>query len=95
MATQPMSAGEGEVHRVVTRVRELALQRLREQMEIVFALDPESGPADHLAHFALAAFDGAFVARQAHPQLTIAELLEHLPAALAAVRRELDRAARS
>lgn len=92
MAAQPTGAGEGEVHRVVTRVRELALQRLRKQMEIVFALDPESHPADHLARFALAAFDGAFVARQSNPQLTIAELLEHLPAALAAVRRELSRA---
>lgn len=95
MAAQPPAAGEGEVHRVVNRVRELALERLREQMEIVFALDPESGPADHLARFALAAFDGAFVARQSHPELTIAELLEHLPAALAAVRRELGRVARS
>ena len=95
MATQPMSSGDREVHRVVSRVRELALQRLRQQMEIVFALDPESGPADHLARFALAAFDGAFVAHQSQPQLTIAELLDHLPAALAAVRRELDRPARS
>ena len=95
MATQPMSAGEGEVHRVVNRVRELALQRLREQMEIVFALDPESISADHLARFALAAFDGAFVAHQSHPEVTIAELLEHLPAALAGVRRELGRAGRS
>ncbi|HEY6775965.1 MAG TPA: helix-turn-helix domain-containing protein, partial [Thermoleophilaceae bacterium] len=95
MAAQPMSAGEGEVHRVVNRVRELALQRLREQMEIVFALDPESASADHLARFALAAFDGAFVAHQSHPEVTIAELLEHLPAALAAVRRELGRAGRS
>ena len=62
MAAQPMSAGEGEVHRVVNRVRELALRRLREQMEILFALDPESVSADHLARFALAAFDGAVVA---------------------------------
>jgi AcrR family transcriptional regulator len=95
MATQPMNAGESEVQRVVTRVRELALQRLREQMEIVFALDPKSESASHLALFALAAVDGAFVARQANPQLTIAELLEHLPAALAAVRRELGRAGQS
>lgn len=95
MAAQPMSAGEGEVHRVVNRVRELALQRLREQMEIVFALDPESVSADHLARFALAAFDGAFVAHQSHPEVTIAELLEHLSAALVAVRRELRVAGRS
>ena len=95
MAAQPPAAGETEVHRVVNRVRELALERLREQMEIVFALHPESGPADHLARFALAAFDGAFVACQSDREATIAELLEHLPAALAAVRRELGRAARS
>jgi AcrR family transcriptional regulator len=95
MAAQPMSAGEGEVHRVVNRVRELALQRLRKQMELVFAVDSGSGSADHLARFALAAFDGAFVAHQSHPETTIAELLEHLPAALTAVRRELGRAARS
>lgn len=95
MAAQPMSAGDGEVHRVVNRMRELALQRLREQMEIVFALDPESGPADHLARFALAAFDGAFVAHQSHPEVGVADLLEHLPAALVTVRRELGRVVRS
>jgi AcrR family transcriptional regulator len=89
MAAQPVDAGEGEVHRVVNRTRDLALQRLREQMHIVFALDPDSDAADHLARFALAAFDGAFVAQQAHPQVTLAELLEHLPVALTAVRREL------
>jgi AcrR family transcriptional regulator len=94
MAAQPSSAAEGEVHRVVNRVREMALERLREQMEIVFALDPERDPADHLARFALAAFDGAFVARQSNPELTIAELLEHLPAALTSVRRELGRPGR-
>jgi AcrR family transcriptional regulator len=89
MAAQPIDAGEGEVHRVVNRVRELALERLRGQMQIVFGLDRRSKAADHLARFALAAFDGAFVARQARPDLTLAGLLEHLPAALIAVRRDL------
>ena len=89
MATQPMNAGEGEVHRVVNRVRELALERLRIQMNVVFGLDPESAQADHLARFALAVFDGAFVAYQSRPELALAEPLEHLPAALIAVRREL------
>jgi AcrR family transcriptional regulator len=90
MATQPMNAGEGEVHRVVNRVRELALERLRIQMNVVFGLDPASAQADHLARFALAVFDGAFVAYQSRPELALAEPLEHLPAALIAVRRELD-----
>ena len=30
MAAQPVNAGEGEVHRVVNRVREMALERLRD-----------------------------------------------------------------
>ena len=89
MAAQPINAGEGEVHRVVNRVREAALVRLRAQMRVVFGLDADGEEADHLARFTLAAFDGAFVAYQAQPGLTLAGLLEHLPAALIAVRREL------
>ena len=91
MAAQPVDAGEGEVHRVVNRVRELALRRLRGQMQVVFGLDPASAAADHLARFALAAFDGAFVAHQSRPEIGIGNLLQHLPAALIAVRRELER----
>jgi AcrR family transcriptional regulator len=90
MAAQPIGAGEGEVHRVVNRVREMALERLRDQMRVVFALDPASAQADQLARFALAAFDGAFVAAQANPALSLGHLLEPLPAALIAVRRDLD-----
>jgi AcrR family transcriptional regulator len=89
MAAQPINAGEGEVHRVVNRVRELALVRLREQMRIVFGLDPRGGPADELARFALAAIDGAFVAHQSQPAVKLGRLVEHLPAALVAVRRAL------
>ncbi len=91
MAAQPVASGEGEVHRVVNRVREMALERLRVQMQLVFGLDPGGADADHLARFALAAIDGAFVAYQSHPQLTLGALLEHLPAALVAVRRDLAR----
>ena len=93
MAAQPLGAGEGEVHVVVNRVRELALVRLRDQMRVVFGVDPRSGAADELARFALAAFDGAFVAQQSQPDVTIAGLLAHLPAALVAVHRELERRA--
>lgn len=90
-AAQPFNAGQGEVHRVVNRVREMALVRLREQMEIVFGLDRRGRDADHLARFTLAAVDGAFVAHQSLPKITLERLLEHLPAALIAVRRELGR----
>ena len=91
MATQPINAGEGEVHRVVNRVRELALVQLRQQMRIVFGVHPDGEDADQWARFALAAFDGTFVAYQSHPGITLGALLEHLPAALIAVRRELGR----
>jgi AcrR family transcriptional regulator len=89
MAAQPVDAGEGEVHRVVDRVRELALKRLRVQMQVVFGLHPASDAADHLARFALAAFDGAFLAHQSRPETGIGDLLQHLPAALIAVRRDV------
>jgi AcrR family transcriptional regulator len=89
MATQPVNASGGEVHRVVERVRELALQRLRDQMQIVFGLNRDSAGADELARFALAAFDGAFVAQQSNPKIHLSDLLRHLPAALIAVRRAL------
>jgi AcrR family transcriptional regulator len=91
MATQPRVTGDGEIDIVVERVRELALVRLRNQMGIVFGIEPRSEAADHLARFALAAVEGAFVASQADPDVTLGGLLEHLPAALVAVRRELGR----
>lgn len=88
MATQPPGAEGGDVYRVVDRVREMALVRLREQMEIVFGVDRRS-EADHLARFTLAAFDGAFVAQQANSKVSLLRLLEHMPAALIAVHRDL------
>jgi AcrR family transcriptional regulator len=91
MATQPRAAANGEVDVVVERVRELALGRLRNQMGIVFDTKPQGKAADHLARFTLAAIEGAFVATQADPGLSVARLLEHLPAALVAIRRELGR----
>jgi AcrR family transcriptional regulator len=91
MAARPPHTGDAQVHRVVNRVRELALERLREQMRLVFGDDLPADAADHLARFWLAAFDGAFVAGQSHPEDAVGDLLEHLPAALIAIRRELGR----
>jgi AcrR family transcriptional regulator len=90
MATQPVNAAGGEVHRVVHRVREMALERLRVQMQIVFRVDPKGETADELARFALAAVDGAFVASQADPAVNLGQLLEPLPAALIAAHRSLS-----
>jgi hypothetical protein len=95
MATQPRVSGNGEVDVVVERVRELALARLRNQMDIAFGIDRGSEEADQLARFGLAAIEGAFVATQADPRLSLDRLLEHLPTALVAIRREMAAVARS
>lgn len=89
MATQPRVDGNASVDVVVERVRELALARLRNQMKITFGISPEEQPADHLARFTLATIEGAFIATQADRHVSLGDLLEHLPAALIAIRREL------
>ena len=92
MATQAPTAGSRELSTMVERVREMALERLRPQMGLVFGIDPSGADADHLARLALAAFDEDFIAHQARPEFPFRDLLRHLPAALVAVRRELGRA---
>jgi AcrR family transcriptional regulator len=86
-AIQPPHSGNGEVGAVVARVREMGLRRLRRQIAIAFDDDPGSVTVEHLSRFALAAFDGAFVAWQSDPQLTLEFVLEPLPDALVAARR--------
>lgn len=88
-AVQPPATAGDDVQVVVHRVRELALGRLRRQIAIAFGDDPASAMTDHLARFALTAFDGAFVASQADPSFTLERLLEPLAGAIAAARREL------
>lgn len=90
-AIQPPRSGDGEVHAVVRRVRELALNRLRRQIAIAFDDDPESAVTDRLSRFALAAFDGAFVASQADSATTLDAALQPLAPALVAARRTLLR----
>ena len=88
-AVQPPGGRTGQVDAVVDRVRELALTRLRKQIGIAFGDDPRSAQVDGLARFALAAFDGAFVAAQADRRVTLDQLLRPLPPALVAARRAL------
>ena len=88
-AAQPPRAGNGEVQAVVDRVREMALRRLRRQIAIAFGDDPRSSTTDRLARFALAAFDGAFVATQTDSAVTLQRLLAPLAPALVGARRSL------
>jgi AcrR family transcriptional regulator len=88
-ALQPPAAGEGEIQAVVRRIREHALELLREQIAVAFGDDPRSPVTELLARYALAAIDGAFVACQADRGASIEQLLQPLPASLAASRRSL------
>jgi AcrR family transcriptional regulator len=87
-AAQPPAAG-GDVTEVVGRIRTVALERLREQIALAFGDDPAAETTDQLARFALVAFDGAFIAAQADPSVTLERLLEPLAPALVAGRRAL------
>ncbi len=86
-AVQPASDGNGEVAEVVARVRSQALTTLRGQIAIAFGDDRRARGTDRLARFALAAFDGAFVASCSDRAVTLADLLTPLPDALVAARR--------
>jgi AcrR family transcriptional regulator len=88
-AVQPPRGGDGEVDAVVGRVREMALKRLRKQIAIAFDDYPRSSATDRLARFALAAFDGAFVAHQTDPGVTLERIIEPLAPALVAARRAM------
>ena len=89
-AIQPPQTRDGEVGAVVGRVRAMALERLRTEIALALDGDPSSAATDQLARFALAAFDGAFLASQADPGISVELLLEPLAAALVAARRSVQ-----
>jgi len=89
-AAQPPTGADGEIQAVVGRIRAHALQRLRRQIAIAFDDDEHGATTDQLARFALATLDGAFLASQADPSVTLGRLLEPLPPALVAARRALS-----
>lgn len=88
-AIQPPEEPDSEIAAVVARVRKLALVRLRKQIAVAFGDDPHGAITEQLARFALAAFDGAFLASQTDPGITAELVLRPLPAALVAARRAL------
>jgi AcrR family transcriptional regulator len=88
-ATQPPAVAGDEIQAVIGRIRRVALGRLRDEISIAFGDEPASPVTDRLARFALAAFDGAFVASRADGALGLDELLRPLAPALVAARRSL------
>jgi AcrR family transcriptional regulator len=87
LAAQPPKGDEREIHAVINRIRRVALDGLAGQIAIAFGAEPSDEVVVRLARFTLAAFDGAFVAWQAEPSITLDGVLEHLPSALIAMRR--------
>jgi AcrR family transcriptional regulator len=88
-AAQPSSLAGGEIQDVVKRVRDRGIIRLRDEIALAFGDDPNSAATVPLAQFALAAFDGAFIAAQADPSISLPRLLAPLAPALVAARRAL------
>ncbi len=92
-AAQPPAIAGGEIAGVVSRVRTLGLERLQREIALAFDDEPASPATIRLAQFALAAFDGAFIATQADPEISLVELLSPLAPAMVAARRSLLREA--
>ena len=89
MAAQPPAAEAAEASEVVGRVRAIAIEAIRAQLAIAFGIRASGRVARELAQFALAVFDGAFVAWQADPKARLSQTLQHLPTALIAVEAEM------
>ena len=92
-AAQPSAVAGGEIQDVVARVRSLGLERLQRELAIAFDDDADSATTIRLARFALAAFDGAFIAAQADASISLVELLAPLAPSLVAAHRALLREA--
>jgi AcrR family transcriptional regulator len=90
MAAQPPAGDAAHAHEVVTRVRDLALGRLRKQLAIAFERDPRNAAIGRLARISLALIDGAFIAHQADHHVKLSTLVQHMPAVLVALEAELS-----
>jgi AcrR family transcriptional regulator len=93
MAAQPPRTSE--VLTVMNWIREKARVLLRDEIRLAFGPDTDEVIADRLAHFAHAAIDGAFVSQQIEPDVSLHTILAGLPAALVAIRRELENQGRT
>jgi AcrR family transcriptional regulator len=88
-AAQPPAVAGGAIEGVVGRIRRVALGRVRDEIAIAFGDEPAGPVTDRLARFALAAFDGAFVASRTDRAFGLEVLLRPLAPALVAARRSL------
>src|SRR4029453_3470954 len=68
MAAQPPKGDDREIHAVINRIRQVALDGLAAQVALALGPEPPDDGIVRLARFTLAAIDGAFVASQAEPR---------------------------
>jgi hypothetical protein len=68
-------------------VRATALHGLRQQIALAFDLDQSDPDVDAMARFALASLDGGFIASRADAGVTLAAIVQRLPAALIGIRK--------
>jgi hypothetical protein len=87
LAALPPTGSDGQIPAVIGRVPAQALGLLRTRIALAFGDDPRGATSVQLARFALAAIDGAFVASQTDPGVTLEHLLQPLAPALVAARR--------
>lgn len=91
LAVQPRGERDPEADATIDRARVAALSAIREQIAVAAGIDAEAPAARQLALFALAIFDGAFIASQPDSPDALAAVLDLLPdAMLAAAARLLD-----
>lgn len=88
-ALQPRGERDPEVDAVVERSRDAALAAISGQIELVTGLGAGDPAVERLARFALAIFDGAFVATQHGAPGELTEILEMFPDAMLAAAARL------
>ena len=90
LSMQPAVHDEHDTRKVVRQVRDQALAGLRAQFALALGADPDGDAAATLARFALAMFDGAFVAGQADDPDALSQVLDHLPTAILTLSATFD-----
>lgn len=89
IVVQPRGERDPEADAAIAFTRSTALEVIRDQIELATGFDAGSPAVDRVARFALAVFDGAFIAAQPSDPAELMGILELLPGALAGVAEQL------
>lgn len=89
IVVQPRGARNPEADAAIAFTRATALEVIRDQIELATGFDSGSPAVDRVARFALAVFDGAFIAAQPADPGELMDILELLPGALVGAAEQL------